>query len=82
MNSTMKNRKNIQTTRLKSPPIYGEILAKNRGKEEDAIPEFCIKIACWLANLKIWALNILEDGDYPQEHPIQQLIKVLEKIDP
>ena len=66
---------------LKSPPIYAEILAKYRGKEEDAIPEFCIKIACWLTDLKNWALNMVHDGSKCQDG-IKQLIKILEKIDP
>ena len=66
---------------LESPPIYAEILAKNRGQEEDATAEFCIKIANWLLDLKAWALNILE-GEHDPQDAIQQLIKSLKKIDP
>ena len=67
--------------RLKSCPIYAEILAKNRDQKEDATAEFCIEIACWLADLKKWALNIIERQHNPED-AMKQLIKSLEKIDP
>ena len=66
--------------RLKKPPIYAEILAKKGGREEDATAEFCIKIACWLMDLKKWALNMLE-GEHDPQDAIDQLINSLEKIE-
>ena len=66
--------------RVKSPPIYAEILAK-KGDVEDATAEFCIKIANWLLDLKAWSLKILE-GEHDPQDAIKQLIKSLEKIDP
>ena len=66
--------------RLKSPPIYAEILAKNRGREEDAIAEFCIRVACWLTDLKKWALNTLHLERDPQA-AIEELVKSLSDIE-
>ena len=66
--------------RLERPPIYAEILAKNRGQEKDATAEFCIKVASWLLDLKAWALNILHGGGDPQD-AIEQLVKSLSDID-
>ena len=66
--------------RLKSPPIYAEILAKNRGREEDAIAEFCIRVACWLTDLKKWALNVLHGGRDSQA-AVEQLVKSLSDIE-
>ena len=65
--------------RLKSPPIYAQILAKNQGRKEDATAEFCIQVACWLTDLKKWALNTLHLGD-PQA-AVEQLVKTLDKIE-
>ena len=69
------------SNQLKSPPIYAEMLAKKRGQEEDANAEFCINIACWLTDLKKWALNMLQ-GEHDPQDAIKQLVKSLEKIDP
>ena len=66
--------------RLKRPPIYAEILAKNQGREEDATAEFCIRVACWLTDLKKWALNVLHRGEDPQA-AIEQLMKSLSDIE-
>ena len=65
---------------LKRPPIYAEILAKNQGRKEDATAEFCIQVACWLTDLKKWAINILDGGRDPQA-AVEQLVKNLDKID-
>ena len=66
--------------RLKSPPIYAQILAKNRGREEDTTAEFCIQVACWLTDLKKWALNTLHLGRDPQA-AVDQLVKTLGEIE-
>ena len=66
--------------RLERPPIYAEILAKNHGREEDATAEFCIRVSCWLTDLKKWAINILHGGGDPQA-AIEQLVKSLDKIE-
>lgn len=66
--------------RLKRPPIYAEILAEKQGREEDATAEFCIQVACWLSDLKKWALNILHGGGDPQA-AIEQLVKSLSDIE-
>ena len=65
---------------LKRPPIYAEILAKNHGREEDATAEFCIQVACWLTELKKWALNIVH-GKRDAQAAIEQLVKSLSDIE-
>ena len=65
---------------LKRPPIYTEILAKNHGKEENAQAEFCIQMACWLTDLKKWAVNILH-GERNAQAAIEELVKSLSDIE-
>ena len=65
---------------LKSPPIYAEILAKNQGRKEDATAEFFIQVACWLTDLKKWAIDTLHGGGDMQA-AIKQLVKNLDKIE-
>ena len=66
--------------RLKRPPMYAEILSKNQGREEAATAEFCIQMACWLTDLKKWAINILHGEGDPQA-AIEQLVNSLSDIE-
>ena len=65
---------------LKRPPIYSEILAKNHGRVGAATAEWCVKMACWLTDLKTWAVNIVH-GEKDAQAAIEQLVTSLSDIE-